>query len=129
MERTQIAGGGICISIQFSEGRKEVYNMTLEEALTRFAEGLENVEDYDEEFEFIRGMNNGNVEDSEEYKKLDTKYNDLKEKYNDLKEKYKKKFIESLTKSVGEIEEENEEEDEEEKEIKIEDLDLTGIND
>lgn len=95
--------------------------MTLEEALTRFAEGLENVEDYDEEFDFIRGMNNVNVEDSEEYKNLDNKYKDLKEKY-------KKKFIESLTKPVGEVEEE-EEEDEEEKDIKIEDLDLTGIND
>ena len=95
--------------------------MTLEEALTRFAEGLENVEDYDEEFDFIRGMNNGNIEDSEEYKNLDNKYKDLKEKC-------KKKFIESLTKPVGEVEEE-EEEDEEEKDIKIEDLDLTGIND
>lgn len=95
--------------------------MTLEEVLTRFAEGLENVEDYDKEFDFIRGMNNGNVEDSEEYKNLDNKYKDLKEKY-------KKKFIESLTKPVGEVEEE-EEEGEEEKDIKIEDLDLTGIND
>lgn len=96
--------------------------MTLEEVLTRFAEGLENVADYEEEFDFIRGMSNGNVEDSEEYKNLD-------KKYKELKEKYKKKFIDSLTKPVGEIEEEDEEEDEEEKEIKIEDLDLTGIND
>lgn len=91
--------------------------MTLEEVLTRFAEGLENVEDYDEDFEFLRGMNN-NVVESEEYKNLDNKYKELKEKY-------KKKFIDSLTKPVVDIEEE----DEEEKEIKIEDLDLTGIND
>lgn len=96
--------------------------MTLEEVLTRFAEGLENVEDYDKEFDFLRGMSSGNVEDSEEYKNLD-------EKYKELKEKYKKKFIDSLTKPVGEIKEEDEDEDKEEKEIKIEDLDLTGIND
>lgn len=95
--------------------------MTLEEVLTRFAEGLENVEEYEEEFDFIRGMNIGNVEDSEEYKKLD-------KKYKELKEKYKKKFIDSLTKPVVDIEEEEKEEDEKE-EIKIEDLDLTGIND
>lgn len=117
-----IVGGGISILVQYLEDRKEVYNMTLEEVLTRIAEGLENVEDYDEEFDFIRGMNNGSVEDSEEYKNLDAKYNELKEKY-------KKKFINSLTKPVGEIEEKDEEENEEEKEIKIEDLDLTGIND
>ena len=96
--------------------------MTLEEVLTRFAEGLENVEDYDKDFEFLRGMNNTDIKDSEEYKNLD-------KKYNELKEKYKKKFIESLTESVGEVEEEDEEEDKEEKGVKIEDLDLTGIND
>lgn len=96
--------------------------MTLEEVLTRIAEGLENLEDYDKEFDFIRGMNSGNVEDSEEYKNLD-------KKYKELKDKYKKKFIDSLTKPVTTVEEEDEEEDEEEKEIKIEDLDLTGIND
>lgn len=95
--------------------------MTLEEVLTRFAEGLENVEDYEDEFDFIRGMSSGNVEDSEEYKNLD-------KKYKELKEKYKNKFIDSLTKPVGKVEEEDEEENEEE-EIKIEDLDLTGIND
>ena len=94
--------------------------MTLEEVLTRFAEGLENVEDYDKEFDFIRGMSNGRIEDSEEYKNLD-------KKYKELKEKYKTKFIDSLTKPVVEIEEEDEEDEEEE--IKIEDLDLTGIND
>lgn len=95
--------------------------MTLEEVLTRFAEGLENVEDYDKDFEFLRGMNNTDIKDSEEYKNLD-------KKYNELKEKYKKKFIDSLTKPVGVVEE-DEEEKEEETEIKIEDLDLTGIND
>lgn len=95
--------------------------MTLEEVLTRFAEGLENVEDYDEDFDFLRGMNNTNVLESEEYKNLDNKYKELKDKY-------KKKFIDSLTKPVGETEEE-EEEKEEKTEIKIEDLDLTGIND
>lgn len=116
-----IVGGGICILTQYSEDRKEVYNMTLEEVLTRFAEGLENVEDYDEDFEFLRGMNNASVVDSEEYKNLDNKYKELKDKY-------KKKFIDSLTKPVGETEEE-EEEKEEKTEIKIEDLDLTGIND
>lgn len=118
----QIAGGGICTSTQYLEDRKDVYKMTLEEVLTRFAEGLENVEEYDKEFDFIRGMNNGNVEDSEEYKNLD-------KKYKELKEKYKKKFIDSLTKPVVDIEEEDEEEDQEKEEIKIEDLDLTGIND
>ena len=97
-------------------------SMTLEEVLTRIAEGLENVEDYDEEFDFIRGMSSGNVEDSEEYKNLYSKYKELKEKY-------KKKFIDSLTKPVVEVEEEDEEEDEEKEGIKIEDLDLTGIND
>lgn len=118
----QIVGGGICTSTQYLDDRKDVYKMTLEDVMTRFAEGLENVADYEEEFDFIRGMSSGNVEDSEEYKNLD-------KKYKELKEKYKKKFIDSLTKPVGEIEEEDEEEDEEEKEIKIEDLDLTGIND
>lgn len=122
----QIVGGGICISTRFLEDRKEVYKMTLEEVLTRFAEGLENVEDYDEDFEFLRGMNNTDIKESEEYKNLD-------KKYNELKEKYKKKFIDSLTKPLGgdkeESEEEEEEEEEEETNVKIEDLDLTGIND
>ena len=141
----QIVGGGICTSTQSLEDRKDVYDMTLEEVLTQFAEGLENVADYEEEFDFIRGMNSGNVEDSEEYKNIDSKYKELKEKYKnldskykELKEKYKKKFIDSLTKPVNTVEEEDEEEDEEEEdeeedeekeEIKIEDLDLTGIND
>lgn len=120
MEQTLTVGGGICILIQYSEDRKEVYNMTLEEVLTRFAEGLENVEDYDEDFEFLRGMNN-NVAESEEYKNLDNKYKELKDKY-------KKKFIESLTKPL-EDSKQDEEEEEVNEEIKIEDLDLTGIND
>lgn len=94
--------------------------MTLEEVLTRFAEGLENVEDYDEDFEFIRGMNNNAVE-SEEYKNLENKYKELKDKY-------KKKFIDSLTKPL-EDSKQDEEDEEDETEIKIEDLNLTGIND
>lgn len=114
-------GGGICILIQYLEDRKEVYSMTLEEVLTRFAEGLESVEDYDEEFEFLRGMNNTSVVESEEYKNLDNKYKELKEKY-------KKKFIDSLTKTL-EDSKQDEEEEEVNEEIKIEDLDLTGIND
>lgn len=117
----QIAGGGICISTLFIEVRKEVYKMKLEEALTKIAEGLENIEDYGEEFDFIRGLEKQKtkIEETEEYKKLD-------EKYNELKEKYKKRFIESLTKPLEDKQDDN---DDDVEEVKIEDLDLTGIND
>ena len=96
--------------------------MTLEEVLTHLAEGLENIEDYDEDFEFLKGINNTTVEESEEYVNLD-------KKYKELKEKYKNRFIDSLTKPLNNHEEEEEEEEEEYNDsIKIEDLDLTGIN-
>ena len=99
--------------------------MRLEEALTKIAEGVENIEDYDEEFDFIRGLEKEKVkiEETEEYKNLD-------EKYNELKEKYKKRFIESLTKPLeGNDDDKQDDNDDAVEEVKIEDLDLTGIND
>lgn len=99
--------------------------MKLEEALTKIAEGLENIEDYDEEFDFIRGLETEKIkiEETEEYKNLD-------EKYNELKEKYKKRFIESLTKPLEDNDDDKlDDNDDDVEEVKIEDLDLTGIND
>lgn len=99
--------------------------MKLEEALTKIAEGLENIEDYGEEFDFIRGLETEKIkiEESEEYKNLD-------EKYNELKEKYKKRFIESLTKPLDDNDgDKQDDNDDDIEEVKIEDLDLTGIND
>lgn len=121
----RIVGGGICTSTQSIEVRKEVYKMKLEEALTKIAEGLENIEDYGEEFDFIRGLEKEKtkIEETEEYKNLD-------EKYNELKEKYKKRFIESLTKPLEDNDDDKpDDNDDDVEEVKIEDLDLTGIND
>lgn len=95
--------------------------MTLEEALAKIVEGLDNIEDYEEEIDFIRGLESTKIEETEEYKNLDTKYNELKEKY-------KKRFIESLTKPLDN-DDGKEENDDDVEEVKIEDLDLTGIND
>lgn len=96
--------------------------MKLEEALTKIAEGLENIEDYGEEFDFIRGLKKTKAEETEEYKSLDAKYNELKEKY-------KKRFIESLTKPLEDNDDNGDDNDDYVEEVKIEDLELTGIND
>lgn len=99
--------------------------MTIEEALTKIAEGLDDVQNYSEEFDFLREIDVSNPTESEEYK-------NLRKDYDDLKKKYKLRFIESLTKPKNSTEDEDDDdvtEDDESKEIDISELDLTGEND
>lgn len=120
-----VGGGGITNHFII---RKEVYNMTIEEALTKIAEGVDDIQNYSEEFDFLRGIDVSNPTESEEYK-------NLTKDYDDLKKKYKARFIESLTKPKNTTEDDDDVidddviEDDESKEIDISELDLTGEND
>lgn len=97
--------------------------MTLEEALANIAGAIENVDEFETEFDFIKGLGTPvKVEDSEEFKNLSAKYEELSSKY-------KARFIESLTQAdntqvIEDIDDKSEDED-----IKVEDLDLSGVND
>ena len=100
--------------------------MTIEEALTKIADGLDDIQNYSEEFDLLRGIETSNPTDTEEYKNLE-------KEYDELKKKYKERFIESLTKAkiTDKTDETNENDDEndETNEIEISELDLTGEND
>lgn len=94
--------------------------MELNEVLTRLAEAIENVEDYEKDFDYLRTLEKPEGGEA---------YDDLKEKYDSLKEKYRKRFVESLTEEVKADKPKRTEDVEENDNVRYEDLDLSGEND
>lgn len=97
--------------------------MTVDEALAKIAGAIKNVDEFETEFDFIKGLGTPvKVEDSEEYKNLSARYEELSTKY-------KQRFIDSLTKVDKTQQIEDIDDDDDDREIQIEDLDLSAVND